>query len=262
MFIVWEENQMRKCISIIRHEFFIQIKQIAIWGVLIAACVISLIDNLPTTNNLLRLEFLTNPAYFLYRAMGMDALILLFGLMFLLSNRFSIDTRTGVKSLIMSDSISKLQYVYGKIIGGYLLSFTMMSLFLSINMIVYIFVASFKVSVFECLLILLKTLIVSALPVSFFISCISVLLPAVIDIRLFYLLASTLFIVNASTVGSAAPMPFYLISSGDLIKLIWQHPKWSAIEMSNVYANLSFLIGCGFLSQLPIFFKRRFWRAE
>ena len=42
-----------------------------------------------------------------------------------------------------------------------------------------------------------------------------------IDIRLFYILAAILFGFNATYVGSAEAMPFYLITSGDLVRLIW-----------------------------------------
>lgn len=253
---------MRKCLSIIRHEYSMQLKRVATWGILLAACAIALIDNLPTAGNLARLEFLAEPAYFIYRTMSLDALIMAFGLMFLLSSRFSLDRKTGVKSLIMASPVTKSQYVWGKLFGGFIYSVTMFVAFLFVNTIAYFFAAPFEITLIDCLMPLLKTLAVSVLPVSVFIGFVSVALPAIMDMRLFYLLAAALFFLNAASVGSAEQMPFYLITSGDLIKLIWQHPKWPFINAGSVQGNLLFLVGCGILTGLLLFLKRRFWRAE
>jgi LPXTG-motif cell wall-anchored protein len=57
-------------------------------------------------------------------------------------------------------------------------------------------------------------------------------------------------------------MPFYLITSGDLAKLIWQHPKWPFSNTGSIQANLVFLVGCGLLAGLLLFLKRKFWRNE
>ena len=58
---------------------------------LLVATAIALFDNFPSERNLARLEFLEQPVYFIYRTMSLDALIVVFGLMFLMSNRFSLD---------------------------------------------------------------------------------------------------------------------------------------------------------------------------
>lgn len=76
-----------------------------------------------------------------------------------------------------------------------------------------------------CMVPLVKANLVSALPVSLFVSFCSAALPGMINLRLFYLLAALLFGVNAAYVGSANPAPFYMITSGDLIRLIWGNPK-------------------------------------
>lgn len=253
---------MCKCFSIIHYEYKMQISRIASWGIVIASMAITLMDNFPSAGNLARLEFLTQPSYFVYRTMSLDALIMVFGLMFLLSNRIPFDRKTGIKSLMMASPVTKGQYIFGKLFGGFLYTLTMLTLFLTLNTLIYFMAVPFNISVTDCLIPLIKTLVISGLPVSIFISFISVALPAVMDIRLFYLLASALFIINAASIGSAEQMPFYLITSGDLMKLIWQHPKFPFTNTGSVQANLIFLVGCGTTAWLPLFLKRKFWRCE
>ncbi len=252
---------MRKCFSIIHYEYKMQIRSIASWSVLITAVIIALIDNFPSAGNLARLEFLAQPTYFIYRTMSLDALIMVFGLMFLLSIRIPLDLNTDVKNLIMASPVTKGQYVYGKLFSGFLFTFTMLTLFMTLNTLIYFIAAPFNISVANCLIPLMKALVVNGLPVSFFISFVSVALPAVMDVRLFYLLASVLFLINAFSVSSTEQMPFYLITSGDLIKLIWQHPEFPFRNTGSVQANLLFLIGCGLSALVPLFLKHRFWRV-
>lgn len=253
---------MHKCLSIIRYECKMQLKRIATWGVFIVAMMLALIDNFPSARNLARLEFLADPAYFIYRTMSLDGLVMIFGLMFLLSSRIPLDTKTGVISLMQANPVKKSQYVFGKLIGGFLFTFVMLFLFLSFNTMIYFATAFSEISAISCLVPLIKILVVSALPVSIFVGFLSVAMPVVMDVRLFYMIASVLFIVNAASVGSAEQMPFYLITSGDLMKLVWQHPKWPFINTGSVQANLIFLTGCGFLSWMLLLLKRKFWRAE
>lgn len=253
---------MRKIFSIIHYEYKMQIKRIATWGVLLATTVIALLDNFPSAQNLARLEFLNQPAYFIYRTISLDTLIMVFGLMFLLSNRFSIDNKSGVKPLIMASPVRKGQYVAGKLLAAFVYTFTMLCIFLLLNTLIYCVGTPFEISMAEVVYTVLKSIIISTVPVSIFISFCSVVFPALMDIRLFYLLAAALFVLNASHVGTAEAMPCYLITSGDLIRLIWMHPKWPQIDMDSVMANLIFLLACGFVSLPLILFKRRFWRAE
>ena len=82
------------------------------------------------------------------------------------------------------------------------------------------------------------------------------------DIRLFYILAAVFFGFNATYVGSADTVPFYLITSGDLIRLIWVHPKWPFLHPGSGLANGVFLIGSGLLAGSLLFLKHSFWRSE
>ncbi len=253
---------MCKVVSIIHYEYKMQLKRIATWGVLLATTVITLLDNFPSANNLARLEFLVQPAYFIYRTINFDMLIMIFGLMFLLSNRFRIDDENGVKTLVMASPVRKIQYIAGKLFAAVAYTFTMLCIFLLLNTAIYSVAAPFEINIAELGCIVLKAILISCVPVSIFIGFCSVVLPALMDLRLFYLLAAVLFALNAFHVRTAGAAPCYLITSGDLIRLIWVHPKWSQIDKGSVLANLVFLLGCSFASWFLLLFKRRFWRAE
>lgn len=253
---------MSKILSIVRYEYKMQFGRIATWGIFILATVIALLDNFPSAKNHARLEFLTQPSYYVYRTMGLDGLIISFGLIFLLSYRIPVDNKTGCKALLMAAPISKGQYVLGKLLGGFAYSMTIISAFLILNTAIYAAFTPIESAVMEYVGPLLIALIVIGIPVSFFTSFLSITLPVIIDIRLFYLLIAVLFLLNAGSVSSSEAMPFYLITSGDLIKLVWQHPKFPFSNTFSIAANLTFLIGCGLLSWALLMLKRKFWRAE
>ena len=125
---------------------------------------------------------------------------------------------------------------------------------------IYFIAAPFKIHMADCVLPLLKVIVVSGIPSSLFVSFCSVAIPGLIDIRLFYILAAVLFAINASCVGSAEAMPFYLITAGDLVRLVWMHPAWPFTNMESVLANGIFLLGGGLLPAGLLFLKRGFWR--
>lgn len=253
---------MPKMITIIHYEYKMQLKRLAAWGVLLAVTVFSLLDNFPSAGNLARLEFLNEPAYFVYRTMSFDGLVLMFGLMFLMAERFLLDNKTGMKLLLLSQALQKWQYVLGKLLGGFLFAFSILSIFLAINTAVYFAAAPFETSLLECIVPLAKAIIVSAIPVSLFAAFCSVALPGIIDIRLFYLLSAILFGINAANVGSANAVPFYLITSGDLIRAVWVHPKWPFIDVGSILANWAFLVGTGLFFGSLLFLKQGIWRSE
>ena len=138
MCTAWEEKTMRKLLSVIYYEYLMQLKRIATWAVLAAAVVISLIDSFPSAKNLARLEFLSEPSYFIFRTLSFGALLTAFGLMFLISNRLTIDQKTGMKHLIMASPITKSQYILGKLIGGFIYAYTVFSLYLILNTLVFL----------------------------------------------------------------------------------------------------------------------------
>lgn len=262
MFIVWEEKPMRKVIVMIHYEYQMQLKRTAAWGVLLAATAIALLDSFPSAKNLARLEFLAWPAYFIYRTVSLDTPVLIFGAVFLLSNRFPVDNENGVKLLMMASPVRKGQYIAGKLLSAFAYTFTMLCIFLLQSTAIYCAAAPFEINLAEVVRTILKAVVISVIPVSVFTGFCSVALPALMDMRLFYLLAAVLFVLNASHVGTAEAVPCYLITSGDLSRLIWVHPKWPQIDMVSLLANLVFLLGCGFASYLVLLLKRGFWRAE
>ena len=123
-----------------------QLKRIAIWVSFVCSFRNSVDRQPPTVGNLARLEFLVQPTYFIYRTMSLDALIMIFGLMFLLSSSFPLDRKMEVKSLIMASPVTKWQYILGKLLGGFLYTVVMLTLFLVLNTIAYLIVAPFDVS--------------------------------------------------------------------------------------------------------------------
>ena len=84
---------MRKTVSILHYELKMQAKRPAVWGVFLAAAAMAQLDCFPSAQNLARLEFLNQPAYFVHRVMTLDALLLLFGLAILMANRFPADRK-------------------------------------------------------------------------------------------------------------------------------------------------------------------------
>lgn len=253
---------MRKLIAIIHYEYKMQFHRPATWGMLLGVTIYALLDTYPSARNLARLEFLNEPAYFVYRTMSLNGLVLLFGMLFLLAERFPLDHKTGMKLLLMSHALQKWQYIWGKLLGGFLYTFSILCIFLASNTAVYFAAAPFPVPLSACMVPLVKAVLVSALPVSLFVSFCSAALPGMINLRLFYLLAALLFGVNAAYVGSANPAPFYMITSGDLIRLIWGNPKWAFHDTGSIFANGAFLMGSGLLFGSFLFGRHGFWRAE
>ena len=253
---------MRKTLSILRYELHMQAKRPAVWGVFLAATAMAQLDCFPSSQNLARLEFLNQPAYFVHRVMTLDALLLLFGLAILLANRFPADRKNGMKHLFLSYPLEKRQYILGKLLGGFCLSCLMSILFLLCNTTVYVLAAPFPIDPREWLIPLGKALLLRAFPASWFTGLLAVALPGVVDIRLLYAVAAVFFGFNAATVGSAETMPFYLLTAGDLSRLLWVHPKWPFVDPASVLANAAFLLGGGaLLASLP-FGKPSFWRRR
>lgn len=142
---------MRKMITVIHYEYKMQFKRLATWGVLLAVTVFTLLDNYPSVGNLARLQFLNEPAYFVCRTMSLNGLVLMFGLMFLLAERFPLDNKTGMKLLLMSHALQKWQYVLGKLLGGFLYAFSILCIFLALHTAVYFVAAPFPISLLACI---------------------------------------------------------------------------------------------------------------
>lgn len=253
---------MRKILSIAYNEYRMLLTRAATWGIFLTVCIMAQLETYPNAANLARLEFLGQPTYFVCRIIELDALLLVFGLLFPLSGRFPADRKNGMHSLFQSLPLGKGQYLWGKLLGSWGYVLTMLCAFLAINLALYSLATPAAVNAADCLLLYGKALCVSLLPVSFFIGFGSVSLADLMDIRLFYLLAALFFLGNITVVNSAKPMPFYLVTSGDLLRLIWVHPRWPEVSMGSVMANLLFLTGGGFVFAGLLGMGHRPWRSE
>lgn len=253
---------MRKTWSIFHYELKMQIKRPAVWGVFLAATAMAQLDCFPSAQNLARLEFLNQPAYFVHRVITLDALLLLFGLAVLLANRFPADRKNGMKHLLLSYPLKRCQYILGKLLGSFCLAYFTTALFLLCNTAVYVLAAPFPIPPREWLVPLGKVLVLCAFPASWFTGLAAVALPGVVDIRLFYAAAALFFGWNAVTVGSAETMPFCLLTAGDLARLLWVHPKWPGLAWGSVLANAAFLLGGGAVCASLPFWKPSFWRRR
>lgn len=63
-------------------------------------------------------------------------------------------------------------------------------------------------------------------------------------------------------IGSANAAPFYMITSGDLIRFIWVNPKWSFHDTGSIIANGAFLMGSGLVFGSLLFLRHKFWSSE
>ena len=163
----------------------------------------------------------------------------------------AIDHKTGMKQLIMASPITKLQYIFGTLLGGFIYTYTVFSLFLALNTLVFYVSVPIDIALTDCLVPFSKALIINVLPVSIFISFISVALPAIVDVRLFYVLASVLFILNAASPDSAdkCRLSDYI---GRFKKAYLAASEFPYINTDGIQANLLFLIGCRLIA-VPLF---------
>lgn len=253
---------MRKAVTVFANEYLSCIGRPTAWIVFVVAVAITLIDSLPTHDNLVRLEFLFLPDYFVYRIFSVDGLIMVTGLMIILSNRLSIDDKTGAKSLLMAAPLNKGTYLFGKLSAGFVFSLSMMVFYLTICTVAYAIFIPGGFGISDYIYAALKALVFLGVPVAFFVSMCAGALPTLVDTRIFYLTFFALILLSVVTVGSADEMPFYLITSGDLTKLVWQHPDFYFHNLGSIISNLAFLVGSGTTAALLAFINPRFWRAE
>lgn len=245
-----------------KYEYKIQIRRVSGCVVLLFVISSAMIDCLPTTGNVARVEFLQDIHYYVRRIFSFDGLILLFGIMFLTANRLVSDQKNGCRDLFMAAPIGKNNYIGGKFMGNFLYALTLMYTLLLISLIGFAIFSQYGATFSDYTSAILDVSLCIIFPASFFVVASSVMLPELIDIRLFYLLYSILFLTNAFSSDAAAARPFYIFTQGDLAKLVWQHPKSPEIHVANAILNLLFMVGTGILAIALVNAKRRFWRAN
>lgn len=253
---------MSRLLSIAKYEYKIQIRRIAGWIVLLLVLILSMLECLPTTSNLSRLEFLGDIRYYVRRIFAFDGLILLFGILFLTSGRLVDDRKSCRRDLFMAAPIRKASYIGGKLLGNFLFALTLMYLLLMISIYGFAIFSTSDTSLHGYISAGFDVSACIILPATFFVVASSVMLPEIIDIRLVYLLYSILFLINAFSTDTAQARPFYIFTQGDMAKLIWQHPKYTEIYVGSACLNLLFMLGIGVLAIVLVAAKRRFWRAD
>lgn len=252
---------MNRMFAVSKYEYKMQIKRIAGWLVLLFVLASAMMDSLPTTENLKRVEFLYDIHYYVRRIFSFDGLILLFALMFLMAGRLVGDRKTGCRDLFMAAPIKKGSYIGGKLLGNFLYALSLMYLLLAAAMVGFIVFSHSETPPIDYISAFFEVSIYIILPATFFVTASSVMLPEIMDIRLFYLVFSVLFLVNAFSSDTGTAAPFYIFTQGDLAKMIWQHPRWPMIYLGSAALNLLFMLGVGGLSIVLVACKRRFWRA-
>lgn len=253
---------MSKMLSIVKYEYKMQIKRIAGWIVLLFVLVSSMMDCLPVSSNLARIEFLGDIHYYVRRVFSFDGLLLLFGILFLTAGRMVDDRKTHRRDLFMAVPIRKSSYIGGKFIGNFLFALTLMYALLIISMVGFVIFSPSGTTLGEYISAIFSVSLCIILPATFFVVASSVMLPELLDVRLVYLVYSILFLINAFTTDQAEPIPFYIFTQGDLAKLIWQHPNYLQIHLGSACLNLAFMMGGGILAIILVAIKRHFWRAE
>ncbi len=250
---------MNKSALIAKYELKMQIRRIGGWQVFAFSMVLALLDNFPSAANIKRLAELPKQGYVVYRLIGQPGIILLFGLMFLLSNRIRGDRKNGTLDLFTTAPIRKPQYLCGKILGnfGYLLCMT--GLYLAVNGVIQ---AVFTPGQFTAIPYFVGFITV-ILPACFFIAMCSLAIPVLLDIRLFYAAFAVYFMANLIIVPEkgVSDLPFWFLLTGGLSRFVYRF-NLNTLDFGNIMANLVFLLGIGIFAFAFLFAKRRYWRAE
>ena len=251
---------MSKLLTIAKFEYKMQIKRAAGWLVLFFVLVSSMAECLPTSANIARLEFIEDIHYYVRRVFSLDGLLLLFGILFLVASRLVDDRKSQRRDLFMAAPVGKANYICGKLLGNLLFALTLMYLLLVLSLCGFMIFSRLNTSPDSYISAIVDVSLYSILPSTFFIVANSLMLSEIMDTRLVYLFFSVLFLVNVFSTNTAEAMPFYIFTQGDLAKLIWQHPKFSEINMKSAYLNLLFMLGSGIFAIVIVAAKRRFWR--
>ena len=246
---------MHNIMAVSIYEIKMMLRRLGFWGILKFAPVISIWDNFPSNSNLRRLSFLAEPGYLVSRLLVQTGLLIMFGVMFLVSNTIAKDKKTGVDQLLMTSNISKKQYIIGKFIGNFIPTMLMFGLYFLVHAVIQIVLIpeafSLKAYLFGYFIL--------AVAASFFVIGISISLPMWIDIRIFYALMALYFLANLLIVPDSTTLPFWFLFYGDLIKIIYNY-GFGVLIIKNVILNILFLVGIGALSVFSLMINKRFWR--
>lgn len=250
---------MSKSVLIAGYELKMQIRRIGGWLVFAFSLLLALLDDFPSAANIKRLAELPRQGYVVYRLIGQPGIILLFGLMFFLSDRIRGDWKNGTLDLFATAPVRKIQYLSGKFFGnsGYLLC--MAGIYLMANGVIQ---ALFTPGQFTAIPYLVGFIAV-ILPACFFVAMCSLAIPVLLDIRLFYAAFAVYFMANLIVVPpkGVGVLPFWFLLTGGLSRFVYRF-NLDTLDFGNITANLAFLSGMGLLAFALLWAKRRYWRAE
>lgn len=231
---------MRNVLTIARYEFKMQITNKVFWTILLITSVLSIWEQFPSTENLNRLEHLTNHGYIASRSLTLTGIFLMFASVFIIANRIRIDMEQKTTDILFSTPITKGSYIWGKFLGNYFTSITMCTFFIGSNAAIQ---AMFNPSPFE-ILPYIKSLIFITMPTMIFVVGLSTAIPVLIDIRIFYASMSAYFMYCILVIPNTYEIPFYWII-GDTRKLIYRSFE---VPYRSIILNNVFLIGIGLCS--------------
>ncbi|MDF2686511.1 MAG: hypothetical protein K0S55_1693, partial [Clostridia bacterium] len=122
-----------KILTVAKYELKMLQKSIAGWLVLTFTTAVALIDNFPSAENLKRLELLPQSGFAISRVITQAGIILLFGFLFIISNRIKGDIKKGIMPLFAAAPIKKTDYLYGKFLGSYAYILLMWLIYIAVN---------------------------------------------------------------------------------------------------------------------------------
>lgn len=248
---------MYNILSISKYELKMQLKNVGLWEIWSFAVAAALWDNFPSEANMNRLDFLTDQGYVVSRLLSHEGVLLLFGLMFMLSDRIRGDKKKGTMELFMASPLSKFQYIWGKFLGNYAALLLVMASYLTVHAVVQCFYNPGPFTILPYAVGFLAMCV----PACFIVSACSVALPVVVDIRLFYVVFSVYFLMNSDFIYTENSIlrSLYLFQS-DMLKLVYTYESFETIMAQKLLWNLAFLLCVGLGSMLLLQGSKRYWR--
>lgn len=246
---------MRNVLTIARYEYKIQIINKVLWVVLLVTSIMSIYEQFPSIENLNRLEQLTNHGYIADRALTLTGIFLMLAVVFVVGKRIIIDMEHKTIEILFSLPIRKSSYILGKFLGNFLISITHFAIFIGVNAVVQ---AIFNPSPFEVYPYIFSFVFI-VIPTMIFVVGLSIGIPVLIDVRLFYVIMSIYFLYCIFIIPNSYEIPFYWVI-GDIRKLLYSNfhvPYRSAIF------NIIFLVGTGLCSVIILCLSSKYlWREE
>lgn len=249
---------MRNFLTIAKYEWKMQIRNLGFWIILVVGLVIGGLDSFPTSANMVRLDGqIQNSGYVVSRLLLYAVVLMMFGFVFMVSNRIRCDKKLGVSELYMVSPLTKWQYIAGKFTANLSAVLAVVGVFFIINALVHLI---FNPAPFDVRPYLIGFISVAVPMAVFTIGC-SVSLPVLTDIRFVYVLMSGYFFLNVAIVPDSRAFPFYLLVSEPL-KLINPYLGFGQKSGALMVYNWTFMLGIGIFAVLLLLCGKRYWRER